>query len=225
MLKTKITVGILCCLLSSHTVVNAAATLEEWQFGTQCLEEAELPPHNLLCMAVNKNQMQAIMRAGFNIGTKTRQPWCKLIDDLGLRASASEARGKEGMADCDANDNYAHAFQRGVQVMNCMRKKVFTDYSQWGALATLLYYCGDLDSRGDCIAAVNFAKKLRGKEPECNKATGSLWRWTQGYDFVRVSLDSIYDEHCRVKSTKMLSYCESTLKDNTQCQSLYGTTK
>jgi len=224
MLKTKITVGILWCLLSSHTVVNAAVTDTEWKFGTQCLEEAGLPPHKLLCMAVNKNQMQAIMRAGFNIGTKTRQPWCKLIDDLGLQASADEARGKEGMADCEANDNYANAFQRGSDVMRCLIQNVYTDYGKWGALATHLYYCGELDSHGDCVAAVKFAKTLRGKEPDC-KATSSLWRWTHGSDFVRVSLDSIYEQNCAIKPTDMLSYCESTLKDKTQCESLYGTTK
>jgi len=222
MLKTKLTIGILgFVVLSSSTVVNAAVTETEWKFGTQCLEEAELPPHKLLCMAINKNQLQAIMRAGFMIGTKTRQPWCSLIDEFGLRATADEARGKEGMADCDSGDNYARAFERAGKVVHCMTEKVFTDYNQWGLLATHLYYCGELDSRGDCVAAVKIAKELRGKEPEC-QATGSLWRWTQGTDFVRVSLESIYKKHCVVKATEMQTYCESIIKDEDQCKSLYG---
>jgi hypothetical protein len=222
MLKTKLAIGVLGIALSSSTILNAAVTDTEWKFGTQCLEEAGLPPHKLLCMAVNKNQLQEIMRAGFMIGTKTRQSWCNLIDEFGLRASEDEARGKEGMADCDSGDNYERAFQRAGEVVHCMTEKVFTDYNQWGLLATHLYYCGELDSRGDCVAAVKIAKTLRGKEPECDKAAGSLWRWTQGTDFVRVSLESLYGKHCVVKAADMLSYCESTIKDANQCKSLFG---
>ena len=222
MLKTKITLGILGIVLSSSTVVNAAVTDTEWKFGKKCLEASELPPHKLLCMAVDKNKLKSIMRAGFMIGTKTRQTWCSLVDKLGLRASADDARFKEGMADYDSDD-YNRAFQRAGEVVHCLTEKVFTDYNQWGLLATHMYYCGKLDSHGDCVAAVKIAKELRGKKPKCSKATGSLWRWTQGSDFVRLSLESIYVKHCVVKATKMRSYCETIIKDKTQCQSLYST--
>jgi len=223
MLKTKITIGILGFALSSTTVVNAAVTNTEWDFGKECLEASELPPHKLLCMAVDKNQLKSLMRAGFMIGTKTRQTWCSLVDKLGLRASADDARFKEGMADYESNDNYDRAFQRAGEFVHCMTEKVYTDsINEWGLLATHLYYCGELDSHGDCVAAVKIAKELRGKKPKC-KATGSLWRWTQGTDFMRVSLESLYKKHCVVNATKMRSYCESTIKDKTQCQSLYGT--
>ena len=204
--------------------VSAAVTDTEWKAGTECLEAAGLPPHKLLCMAVDKREMKSIMRAAFMIGTKTRQSWCSLIDELGLRASAEDARGKEGMAECDANDNYERAFKRGGEVVRCMTEKVFTDYNQWGLLATHLYYCGELESSGDCVAAVEIAKQLRGKEPDC-KITGSLWKWSQKLDYVRTSLDSVYDKNCTVKPTKMLSYCESVLKDRKQCESLFSIQK
>ncbi|OAD22409.1 conserved hypothetical protein, secreted [Candidatus Thiomargarita nelsonii] len=220
MSRTKMTlVGF---ILSSLSIVAGAAVTEtEWKFGKQCLEAAGLPPHNLLCLAVDKNKRKSIMRAGFMIGTKTRQTWCSLVDKLGLRAEADDALYKEGMAD---SDDYDRAFQRAGEVVQCLTEKVFTDYNQWGLLATHMYYCGELDSHGDCIAAVKLAKELRGKEPEC-KATGSLWRWTQGADFMRLSLDSIYKKHCVVKATKMQTYCETIIKDKTKCQSLYGTTE
>ncbi len=217
-----IVVGLILSFLS--IAVGAAVTDTEWKVGTQCLEAAELPPHKLLCMAVDKKEMKSIMRAAFMIGTKTRQTWCSLIDKLGLRASADDARGKEGMAECDANDDYDRAFKRGGEVVRCMTEKVFTDYAQWGALATHMYYCGELESSGDCVAAVEIAKKLRGKEPTC-KLTGSLWKWSQKLDYVRTSLDSVYNKNCSVKPKKMLSYCESVLKDNNQCQSMFSTTK
>ena len=203
-------------------VVNAAVTDTEWKVGTECLEANGLPPHKLLCMAVDKNELKSIMRAGFMIGTKTRQTWCSLIDQLGLRVSAEDARGKEGMAECDANDNYERAFKRGGDVVRCMTEKVFADYNQWGLLATHMYYCEELNSSGDCVAAVGIAKNLRGKEPDC-KMTGSLWKWSQKLDYVRTSLDSVYDKNCNVKQDKMLSYCESVLKDKNQCQALYST--
>jgi len=221
MSRTKMT--ILCIMLSSPIVVNAAVTKTEWKVGTECLEAAGLPPHKLLCMAVDKTEMKSIMRAGFMIGTKTRQTWCSLVNELGLRASAADARGKEGMAECDANDDYDHAFERGGEVVRCMTEKVFADYGQWGALATHMYYCGELDSSSDCVAAVEIAKKLRGKEPDC-KITGSLWKWaTPKKDYTRTSLDAVYDKNCSVKATEMLSYCESVLKDKDQCKSLYPT--
>jgi hypothetical protein len=210
-------------MLSSFSIVaSAAVTNTEWKFGKQCLEASGLPPHKLLCMAVDKNQLKSLMRAGFMIGTKTRQTWCSLVDKLGLRASADDALFKEGMADYDS-ENYERAFQRAGEVIHCLTENVFTDYNQWGVLATHMYYCGELNSHGDCIAAVKIAKKLRGKKPECNKAVGSLWQWTQGTDFVRVSLNSIYKKHCVVKAKKMQSYCEKIVKDKTQCKSLYGT--
>ncbi len=220
MSRTKIALlGFMLCSIS--IIVSAAVTDTEWKVGTQCLEAAGLPPHKLLCMGVNKKELKAIMRAGFMIGTKTRQPWCNLIDELGLRASAKDARGKDGMAECESNDNYARAFKRGSEVVRCMTQKVFADYNQWGALATHLFYCEELDSKGDCVAAVEIAKQLRGKEPDC-KMTGSLWRWTQGLDYARISLDSVYNDNCLITSQKMLSYCESVLTDKNQCKSLYG---
>lgn len=224
MSRTKMTlVGIILSSSLSITV-NAAVTEAEWKVGTQCLEAASLPPHRLLCMAIDKKELKSIMRAGFMIGTKTRQTWCSLVDKLGLRASAEEARGKEGMAECDDNNNYDRAFKRGGDVVRCMTEKVFADYAQWGALATHLYFCGELKSSGDCVAAVEIAKKLRGKEPDC-KMTGSLWKWSQKLDFVRSSLETVYNNNCSVKQKKMLSYCELVLKDKNQCKSLYPTTK
>ena len=200
--------------------INAAVTDTEWKVGTECLEANELPPHKLLCMAVDKNELKSIMRAGFMIGTKTRQTWCSLIDKLGLRASAEDARGKEGMAECDANDHYEKAFKRGGEVVRCMTDRVFADYNQWGLLATHMYYCNELKSSGDCIAAVQIAKNLRGKEPDC-KMTGSLWKWSNKLDYVRTSLDSVYDKNCNVKPKDMLAYCEATLKDKNKCQAFH----
>lgn len=207
-------------LSSLSIVVNAAVTDTEWKVGTECLEASGLPPHKLLCMAVDKDEMKSIMRAGFMIGTKTRQTWCSMVDKLGLRASAEDARGKEGMAECAANDDYERAFARGGDVVRCMTEKVFADYNQWGLLATHLFYCEELKSSGDCVAAVEIAKNLRGKEPDC-KMTSSLWKWSQKLDYVRSSLDSVYNKHCSVEPTEMLSYCESVLKDKSQCESLY----
>ncbi len=223
MSRTKIAIVgfILCCL---SIAVNAAVTDTEWKAGTECLEASRLPPHKLLCMAADKKEMKSIMRAAFMIGTKTRQTWCNLIDELGLRASADDARGKEGMAECGAGDDYDNAFKRGGEVVKCMTEKVFADYAQWGALATHMYYCGELDSSGDCVAAVELAKQLRGKEPTC-KLTGSLWKWSQKLDYVRTSLDSVYDKNCSVKPSKMLSYCESVIKDKNQCQSMFAAPK
>ncbi len=223
MSQTKIIiVGLMLSIFS--ITVNAAVTDTEWKVGVECLEANQLPPHRLLCMAVDKNELKSIMRAGFMIGTKTRQTWCSLIDKLGLRASSGDARGKEGMAECDANGDYEKAFQRGGEVVRCITEKVFTDYNQWGLLATHLYYCENLNSSGDCVAAVEIAKNLRGKEPDC-KSTGSLWKWSKKQDYVRTSLDSVYNKNCNVKRDKMLSYCESVLKDKNQCQDLYPTNK
>ncbi|MDM8569345.1 hypothetical protein QUF50_07540 [Thiotrichales bacterium HSG1] len=217
---SQIKIIILGIMLSSFAV-NAAVTDTEWKVGTECLEANGLPPHKLLCMAVDKKSLKSIMRAGFVIGTKTRQTWCSLIDNLGLRSSAKDARGKEGMAECDANDNYKNAFSRGGEVVGCMTEKVFADYEQWGLLATHMYYCEELGSSGDCVAAVEIAKNLRGKEPDC-KLTGSLWKWSQKLDYVRTSLDSVYNKNCNVKPTSMLSYCETVLKDKNKCKSLYS---
>ncbi|MDM8565342.1 hypothetical protein QUF74_06780 [Candidatus Halobeggiatoa sp. HSG11] len=217
---SRIKLVILGLVLSSFTV-HAAVTDTEWKVGTECLEANGLPPHKLLCMAVDKKELKSIMRAGFMIGTKTRQTWCSMIDKLGLRSSAGDARGKEGMAECDANDDYENAFSRGGEVVRCMTDKVFADYNQWGLLATHMYYCEELNSSGDCVAAVEIAKGLRGREPDC-KLTGSLWKWSQKLDYVRTSLDSVYNKNCSVKPETMLSYCESVLKDKKQCKSLYS---
>lgn len=222
MLRTKITLGVAGFILSGIiSVVSAAVSDAEWKVGTRCLEASGLPPQKLLCMTLNKSQLSAVMRAGFLIGTKTRQSWCNLVDDLGLRASAEDARGKEEMAGCD--DDYSRAFERGGKVVRCITMRVFTgevDYNQWGTLATHMYYCGELDSSGDCAAAVEIAKKIRGREPDCRGAS-SLWRWVQRLDYVRWTLDSIYDDNCGVQPKKMLPYCESVLKDQTRCKSLY----
>jgi len=224
MLRTKITMGVAVLILSGiNPFVSAAVSETEWRVGTQCLEASDLPPQKLLCMTLNKSQLAAVMRAGFLIGTKTRQSWCKLVDELGLRASAADARGKEEMAGCD--NDYSRAFERGGKVVRCITMRIFTgdvDYNQWGTLATHMYYCGELGSHGDCAAAVEIAKKIRGREPNCRGAS-SMWRWVQRLDYVRWTLDSVYEENCDVQPQKMLPYCESVLKDQTRCKSLYGT--
>jgi hypothetical protein len=224
MLQTKIITGIAGFILSSmsaFSVVNAAAVSEtEWKIGTQCLETARLSPTKLLCMQLTKMQISAVMRAGFLIGTKTRQPWCNLVDQLELRSSAVDARGKEEMAGCDPDGDYARAFERGGEVVRCMTSQIFTDYAQWGNLATHMYFCDELGNNGDCIAAAELAKKLRNKEPDC-RHTGSLWRWANKLDYRRLSLDSVYDDNCNISAKKMLPYCESVLKDKKLCKSLY----
>ncbi|EDN69614.1 secreted protein [Beggiatoa sp. PS] len=225
MRRTKITLVIAGFILGGMThfnVVNAAVQDDEWKIGTQCLDEAGLPPAKLLCMALTKQQLSSVMRAGFLIGTKTRQPWCNLVDKLGLRASAEDARGKEEMAGCDSNGDYARAFERGGKVVRCMTTKIFTDdMQQWGNLATHMYFCGELGSSGDCVAAVEIAKTLRGKEPDCQN-TGSLWRWASKLDYRRVSLNSVYDDNCAMPAKKMLPYCESLVKDKNRCKSLFS---
>ncbi len=215
--------GIVVGLMLS-SLVTAAVPDTEWKAGVQCLEASGLSPQQLLCMKLNKKQLSTVMRAGFLIGKKTRQSWCTLVDDLGLRATAEDARGTEELAGCES-DNYMRAFERGGQVVRCMTMKLFmgeVDYNQWGALATHMYYCGELESAGDCAAAVTIAKKLRGRDPSCHSA-GNLWRWVQRLDYVRWSLDSVYDDNCLVPAKKMLPYCESVLKNKRQCKSLYGT--
>ena len=222
MTKIQITLGIVGLLLSGFS--NAAVPQTEWRAGVQCLEASGLSPQKLLCMKLNKKQLSAVMRAGFLIGTKTRQSWCNLVDDLGLRATAADARGKEEMAGCET-ENYIRAFERGGQVVRCMTMKLFmgeVDYNQWGALATHMYYCGELDSPGDCAAAVRIAKELRGREPTCQGA-GNLLRWVQRLDYVRWTLDSVYDDNCVVPAKNMLPYCETVLKNKNQCKFLYGT--
>ena len=224
MRRTKITLiiaGLILSGMSYFNVVNAAVQDDEWKIGTQCLEEAGLPPAKLLCLSLTKPQLSSVMRAGFLIGTKTRQPWCNLIDKLGLRASEEDARGKEEMAGCDSNGDYARAFERGGEVVRCMTKKIFTDMEIWGNFATHMYFCGELGSSGDCVAAVEIAKKLRGKEPNCEN-TGSLWRWVHKLDYRRVSLESVYNDNCAMPDNKMLPYCESLVKDKTRCKSLFS---
>ncbi len=223
--KIKITIGVAVFILSgmsSFSVQSAAVPDAEWEVGTRCLKAAGLPPEKLLCMTLNKAQLSAVLRAGFLIGTKTRQSWCNLVDELGLRASAEDARGKGEMAYCDSD--YRSAFESGGKVVRCITMRVFTgevDYDQWGRLATHMYYCGELNSPADCAAAVEVAKEIRGREPDCRGA-GSLWRWVQRLDYVRWTLDSVYDDNCTVPAKNMLPYCESVLKDKTQCKSLYG---
>ncbi len=228
MRRAKITIGVAGFILSGIStfgVVSAAVPNAEWRAGTQCLEAAGLPPTKLLCMQLSKRQLSAVMKAGFRIGTKTRQSWCNLVDELGLRASSDNARGKEEMAGCNS-DEYMRAFERGGEVVRCITERVFmgeVDYQQWGSLATHMYYCKELGSHGDCAAAVEIAKKMRGKEPNCKgKKNSSLWRWVQRLDYVRWTLDSVYKDNCRVEAKKMLPYCESVLRDKALCQPLYG---
>ncbi|MEN8215204.1 MAG: hypothetical protein ABFS56_02275 [Pseudomonadota bacterium] len=38
------------------------------------------------------------------------------------------------------SDDYDRAFQRAGEVVHCLTEKVFTDYNQWGLLATHMYY-------------------------------------------------------------------------------------
>lgn len=231
MRRAKITMGVAGFILSGITtfgVVNAAVPNAEWQVGTRCLEAAGLSPSKLLCMKLTKRQLSTVMKAGFRIGTKTRQKWCNLVDELGLRASSDDARGKEEMASCNT-DEYMPAFEHGGEVVRCITEKVFTgevDYQQWGTLATHMYYCGKLDSHSDCAAAVEIAKKMRGREPDCkSRKNASLWRWVQRLDYVRWTLDSVYKDNCYIEKKKMLPYCESVLRDSARCQSLYGKKK
>ncbi|MDM8557820.1 hypothetical protein [Candidatus Parabeggiatoa sp. HSG14] len=225
MLRTKITLGVAGLIfsgISTFNIANAVVPDAEWKIGIQCLEDAGLSAPKLLCMNLNKKQLKSIMRGGFLIGTKTRQPWCNLVDKLGLRASADDARGNEEMVGCGSDDEYTRAFERGGKVVGCMTEKVFTDYGQWGSLATHMYYCGELGSSGDCVAAVELAKKLRGREPDC-KDPSSLWRWAKRLDYRRLSLDKVYENNCGIPAEKMLPYCESVIKDKNRCKSLYGT--
>jgi hypothetical protein len=179
-------------------------------------------------MQLSKRQLSAVMKSGFRIGTKTRQLWCNLVDELGLRVLADDARGNKEMAGCHS-DEYKRAFERGEKVVRCIKERVFTvevDDDQWGTLATHMYYCGELDSHGDCAVAVVIAKKIRGREPNCKSANAkSLWRWVQQLDYVRWTLDSIYKDNCRFDAKKMRPYCEKVLRDKTRCQSLYGKKK
>jgi hypothetical protein len=55
--------------------------MESWN---TMLGDIWVAPQKLLCMTLNKKQLSAVMRAGFLIGTKTRQPWCNLVDELGI---------------------------------------------------------------------------------------------------------------------------------------------
>ncbi|MCK5718464.1 MAG: hypothetical protein KAH84_00795 [Thiomargarita sp.] len=212
--------GLVFASVNLLNISHAAVTDQEWKIGMQCMEEADLPPKELFCMKLTKKQLSTIMRSAFMIGTKTRQPWCNLVDNLGLRASTDDARGREGMVSCDS-DEYERAFQHSGQVVQCITRKMFTDYNQWGVLATHLYYCDKLDSSGDCAAAVEIAKKIRGKEPDCSGAM-SLWQWVKRLNYVRLSLDSIYDDNCGVKAKNMLPYCESVIHDKPLCKSMYG---